>query len=142
MAAVHEEASPNENGKRTAIHHQSLVPRGRLARGSVPQILQYIYAPPQNRLRSGDSKQILPLTEAAAALAREHARGIPDWDVGVRVLSLERVHCNTGTVTPHRKRQIILHAEHTRRAPTPQNRRLGTGMCWDDAYVKIKHMAP
>ena len=46
VAAVHEEASPNENAKRTAIHHQPLVPRGRLARGSVPKILWYIYAHP------------------------------------------------------------------------------------------------
>ena len=53
VAAVHEEASPNENEKRTAIYHRSLVPRGRLARGSVPQMLRYIYAPspksPQTR---------------------------------------------------------------------------------------------
>ena len=51
VAAVHEEPNPNENSKRTSIHHRSLVPRERLARGSVPQILRYIYAPPQNRPR-------------------------------------------------------------------------------------------
>ena len=46
VAAVHEEASPNYNAKRTVIYHRSLVPRGRPARGSVPQMLRYIYAPP------------------------------------------------------------------------------------------------
>ena len=46
VPAVHREASPNENAKRTAIHHQLILPRGRLAKGSVPQMLQYIYAPP------------------------------------------------------------------------------------------------
>ena len=46
VAAVHEEASLNENAKRTAIHNWSLIPRGRLVRGGVPQMLQYIYPPP------------------------------------------------------------------------------------------------
>ena len=45
VAAVHEEGSPDENIKRTAIHHQSLVPWGMLARRSVPKMLRYI--PPQ-----------------------------------------------------------------------------------------------
>ena len=57
VAAVYEEASPNENEKRTCIHHRSLVPRGRLTRGSVPQMLWYIYAPLQNRPRSRDAKR-------------------------------------------------------------------------------------
>ena len=68
VAEVHEEASPNENAKRTTIHHLSLVPRGGLARGNVPQILRYIYALTQNRPISGDAKQILPLTGDSAAL--------------------------------------------------------------------------
>ena len=42
VAVVHEEASPNENAKRTVIHHQSLVPRGWIARGSVTQMLSDI----------------------------------------------------------------------------------------------------
>ena len=46
VAAVHEEASPKENTKRTTIYHKSLVPRGRLTRGGASQMLQYIYAPP------------------------------------------------------------------------------------------------
>ena len=76
VAAVHEEASPNENAKRSTIHHQSLVPRVRLTRGSVSQMLQYIYSPPQNRSRSGGDKQILPLTWDAAALGRAP---MPEW---------------------------------------------------------------
>ena len=72
MAAFHEEAFPIENAKRTAIHHLSLVPRVRLARGSVTKIIRYIYAPTQNRSRSGDAKQILPITGDAAVLVRAH----------------------------------------------------------------------
>ena len=83
VAEVHEEASLNDNAKRTAIHHRSLVPRGRFATGSVPQMLRYIYAPPQNLSRSGDAKQILPLTGDDVALARTHARVIPNWGMGV-----------------------------------------------------------
>ena len=67
VVAVHEEASLNDNRIRTTIHHQSLVPMGRLARGSVSHMLWVIYAPHQNRPRSGDAKQILPLTRNAAA---------------------------------------------------------------------------
>ena len=67
VVAIHKEASPNENAKRTTIHHRSLVHKRRLARGSVPQMLQYIYAPPQNRPISGGAKQILPLIGDAAA---------------------------------------------------------------------------
>ena len=44
------------------------------------------------------------------------------WDGGG--LSLERVRCDTWTVTPHRKRQSILHAEHPRRAPPEKFRRV------------------
>ena len=76
VAAVHEEASPNENSKRTTIHHRLLVPRARIARGGVPQILWYIYAPPQNRSRYGDAKHILPLTADAAVLRRAP---MPEW---------------------------------------------------------------
>ena len=54
-------------------------------------------------------------------LARVHALVITDWGVGVGVLSLERVSCDTGKVRPHRKRLCILHAEHPRRAP-PQRK--------------------
>ena len=82
-------------------------------------MLRYIYAPPQNRPRSGDVKQIPPLTGYTAALARAHARGILNWGAGFGVLYLERVRCETGTVTPHQKRLCILHAEHPRRAPPP-----------------------
>ena len=70
VEAVHEEASLNENEKQATINHQLLVPRWRLARGSVPQMLQYIYTPPQNRPISGDAKKILPLTGNDAALVR------------------------------------------------------------------------
>ena len=83
VVAVHEEASLNENAKRTAICHRSLVPRGQLSRGSVPQTLWYIYAPPQSRPISGDAKQILPLTGYAAALVRAHAQVIPNWGWGL-----------------------------------------------------------
>ena len=74
VADIHEEAYPNENAKRTTIHHQSLVPMGRLKRGSAPQMLRYIYASPPNRPRwgilnrSGNTKQILPLTGDSVAL--------------------------------------------------------------------------
>ena len=78
VASVHEEASLNDNAKRTAIHHRLFVPRGRLARGSVPQMLWYIYAPPQNRPRSGDAKHILPLTGDAALLVRTRT---PKWSL-------------------------------------------------------------
>ena len=57
VAAIDKEASPNENAKRTAIHLRLLVPRGRLTRGRVPQMLRYIPHPPI----SGDAKKILPL---------------------------------------------------------------------------------
>ena len=57
----------------------------------------------------------------AAALVRVHAQVIPNWGVGVGVLSLERVHYYTGTATPHGKRQSILHAEHPRCVP-PQKK--------------------
>ena len=121
VAAVREEASLIDNAKRTSIHHSLLVPTERLARGNVPQMLQYIYAPtPPNCPISGDTKQILPLTRDSAELARAHARLIPSWGVGVGVLSLERVLCNTETVTPHGKLQIILHTEHPRCAPPPK----------------------
>ena len=67
VAAVQEKASTNENAIRTTIHHWSFVPRGRHPRGSVSQMLQYIYAPPQNRPISGDAKQIIPLMGDATA---------------------------------------------------------------------------
>ena len=70
VAAVHEEASTNDNAIRNNIYHRSLVPRGRLARGGVPQMLRYIYAPPPNRPISQDAKQILTFTGDAAALER------------------------------------------------------------------------
>ena len=111
VSAVHEEASLNENEKRTAIHHWSLVPKGRLTGGSVTQMIRYIYAPPQNRPSSGDAKYILPLTGDAAALAH-------GW--GVEMFSLKHVCCDTGTITPHRKWLCILHAEHPQRAPPPK----------------------
>ena len=78
LAAFNEEASPNENAKRTNIHLWSIVPRGRLARGSVPQIIWYIYTPHQNCLISRDAKQILPVTGDATALARER---MPGWSL-------------------------------------------------------------
>ena len=81
----------------------------------------YIRPPSQNRPRSGDAKQIIPLTGDDTALARAHAQVIPNWGVGVGVLSLERVHCDTGTVTPYPKQFYILHTEHPRRAP-PQGK--------------------
>ena len=49
-----------------------------------------------------------------------HAQVIPNWGVGVGVLSLECVRRDTGTVTNHRKKLSLLHAEHPRRAPPPQ----------------------
>ena len=79
----------------------------------------YICPPPPPR--SGDAKQILPLTGDAVALAcasmpeRSPMRG--RWGGG---LSPERVRCNTGTVTPHGKWQSILHAEHPWRVPPPK----------------------
>ena len=47
VVAVCEEAFPNENVKRTTICHRSLVPRGRRARGGVPQIPRYICPTPK-----------------------------------------------------------------------------------------------
>ena len=41
--------------------------------------------------------------------------------------------------TPHQKLLCILHAEHPLHAPP--KKRLGPGMFWDDAYVKINRMA-
>ena len=72
VTEVHEEASPDENSIQTTIHHQSLVPRGHLTRGSVSQMLRYIYAPPQNRPRSGNAKQILLLTGDTAAFGNAY----------------------------------------------------------------------
>ena len=62
LEEVHEEASPNYNAIWTTIHHRWLVTRGGLERGSVSQMLRYIYFLPQHRPRSGYYKQILPLT--------------------------------------------------------------------------------
>ena len=76
VAVVHEEASPNENVKRTNIHHRLLVPRGRLARGSVSKVLWYILAPPQKRSRSGNAKHIRPLSRELALLGRAT---MPKW---------------------------------------------------------------
>ena len=90
--------------------------------GGVFNKFSNIYSPPtQKRPSSGDDKHILPLTGDAVALARAHAWLIPDWGVGVRVLSLESVCCNKGIATTHQKRLFILHAEHPRRAPTQKN---------------------
>ena len=90
VAAVQEEASLNEKSKRTAIHHQLLVPSGRIVRGSVPQMLRYIYAQPQNRRISGDAKQILPLTGDAAALVPARMpklSSIGGWGLGCCLLN-------------------------------------------------------
>ena len=76
VAAVQEEASLNDNAELTTIYHQSLVPRGSLTRGSVPQMLRYIYTPPQNCPILGGAKQILPLTLDAAALG---CAPMPEW---------------------------------------------------------------
>ena len=46
VAGVHKKASLKNNANQTAIHHQYLVPKGRFERGSVPQMLRYIYPPP------------------------------------------------------------------------------------------------
>ena len=81
VAAVHEVASPNKNEIWTAIHHRSFVPSRRLARGSVPEMIQYIYAPPQNLPRLGDATQIFPSQEtprrwrACACLSDPWLRG-------------------------------------------------------------------
>ena len=62
--------------------------------------------------------------------------------LGVGVLSPERLRCDTGKVTPHRKRLCILHAEHSRRAP-PQKKTgrfrhvLGWCLCQDTPYDTI-----
>ena len=48
VAAVQEEASPDNITKRTAIHHRSLVPWGLLTRRSVQQMLRYIPPPTPN----------------------------------------------------------------------------------------------
>ena len=68
--AVHEGASQNDNAKLTSICHWLIVPRGRLARRILHQMLRCINALPQNRPISGDSKHILPLNGDATALAR------------------------------------------------------------------------
>ena len=63
VATVHEEASPNENKERTAIHQRSLVSRGWLARGSVPQMLRYIYTLPKTSLDQGMLNRYFPSQE-------------------------------------------------------------------------------
>ena len=118
VSAVHEKASPNENAKQTAIHHRSLVPRGRFARGSVPQMLCYIYPPsPPDRgvLNRYFPSQDTPQRWRARILERSPVGG-----VGLRGLSLERVRCDMGTLQPHGKRQIVFYADHPRRA-APMN---------------------
>ena len=121
VEAVHEEASPNYNAKRTAIHHRFLIPRGRLVRGVVPKFSDIYTPPPQTPPRSGDAKQILSLTGDAAVFgARTHAWVIPDWELVVVGLPLEGVRCNMQIVNPQGKQQSILHAEHPRHVPPPQ----------------------
>ena len=61
VAAVHEKASPNYNTKQITIYHRLLVPRGRLTRGSVPQMPQYIYAPPKTAPDQGVLNIYFPL---------------------------------------------------------------------------------
>ena len=99
---------PNENVKLTTIHHRSLSPRGRLASGSVPQIIRYIYALPQNLPRSGNCQtDTSPHKKHRSVGARTNVLLIPDWGVGVFVLSLELVRCDTGTVTPIQRQLCI-----------------------------------
>ena len=142
VAAVHEEASLNDNERRNAIYHWSLIPRGRITRGSVPQILRYIYAPPQKRPRSGDGKQILPLTGYAETLARvcmPEWSPIGDWGLGVVSWTSTLRHGDSNT-SPKTTKYITWGTSLTR-VPPPK-RRLGPGMCWDDAYAKINRMSP
>ena len=46
---------------------------------------------------------------------------MPDWGFRFGFFFLELKRYDTVTVTPHGKRQIILHVEHTQRAP-PQKK--------------------
>ena len=142
VAGVDEEASPNENTKRTTIHYRLLVPMRRLARRSVLQMIQYIYAQPQTCLKSGYAKKILPLTADTAELAPAR---ILEWSpIGVWrfcVVSWTRTLWQGSSITPP-KTTLYITCKTSLTCTAPQKRRLGPGMCWDDAYVKINYMAP
>ena len=74
--------------------------------------------------------------------ARAQARVIPDWGMGVVVLSLECVLCDTGTATPCQRRLCILHAERPRlrrcqKKTVSSLYVLGWCICQDKPYITI-----
>ena len=109
---------------KTYRHSSSIAhPKGAAHEGRCPTNAPiYIQPPPP---RSGDAKQILPLTGDAAALA--HTR-MPEQSLigggGGGGLSLELIRFDTRTVSPHRKRQVILHAKNPQREPPQKLRRV------------------
>ena len=66
----------------------------------------YIRPPPKPPKIRGCYTDIFPHRRRRGVGARAHAWVIPDWGVGVGGVSLERIRCDTGTVTPHRKHKI------------------------------------
>ena len=90
------------------------------SRGGVFHEFSNIYTPPPKPPQIRECQiDTSPHGRNRGVGARAHARVIPNLRVGVGVLSLERVRCDTGTVITHGKRQSILYAEHPQRAPPP-----------------------
>ena len=81
-------------------------PGGLLARGGVPNIIGYIYAPSPTPPISEDAKQILPLTGDAAALARAL---MPEWSHigGWGVVSWSRMLRHGESYTPRKTTNYI-----------------------------------
>ena len=74
--------------------------------------------------RSGDAKHILPLTGDAVALVRARMlKRSKMGGTGVEGFSIERILCDTGTVTPHRNDRVyymrnIPNAHHPKNSAT------------------------
>ena len=88
------------------------------SRGGVFNKCSDIYTPtPKTDPDQGMLNRYFPSRETPR---RWHTRTCPidpRLGVGVRVLYLERVCCDTGTVTPHQNRLCILYADHHWHAP-------------------------
>ena len=119
VAAVHEEASPNENTKWTTIHHRSLVPRGRLARGGCPSNAP-IYTPhPKTAPDQGMLNRYF-LSQDTSRSWREHAWPSYLW-LGVWSVVYWRRTLNHGDITTQRKmtNYVTILTSSTHAAPPP-----------------------
>ena len=101
VSEVHEEASPNDNANEPSINHWSLVPRGRLTRGSVSQLLWYIYAHPKTAPDQGMLNRYIPSRETPQRWGALPCPSDPQLGVGVCcVVSLTRMMQHGESNTP------------------------------------------